>query len=186
MPNFCFLNDDLQEKRSPPSMWTKNVSIQIKNCVAALSMMASIVFGSVVRHAWPSVIYNIKKTTANFSLNGIVVTQNACFCFGKILLSVYSVSSIFFICCIYPPLESELYCYILEGTSALARELPLRGVWATCLPHKGGGVPLSVLPKDTTMNLPACSPHPPLNAERKGGSYEYHFLKSFDMARQGE
>ena len=24
-----------------------------------------------------------------------------------------------------------------------------RGVWATCLPHKGGGVPLSVLPKDT-------------------------------------
>ena len=28
-----------------------------------------------------------------------------------------------------------------------------RGVWATCLPHKGGGVPLSALPKDTTSEL---------------------------------
>ena len=25
-----------------------------------------------------------------------------------------------------------------------------RGVWATCLPHKGGGIPLSALPKDTS------------------------------------
>ena len=28
-----------------------------------------------------------------------------------------------------------------------------RGVWATCLPHKGGGVPLSALPKVTTSKL---------------------------------
>ena len=28
-----------------------------------------------------------------------------------------------------------------------------RSVWATCLPHKGGGVQLSVLPKDTTSKL---------------------------------
>ena len=28
-----------------------------------------------------------------------------------------------------------------------------RDVWATCLPDKGGGVPLSVLPKDTTSEL---------------------------------
>ena len=28
-----------------------------------------------------------------------------------------------------------------------------RDVWATCLPHKGGGVPLSALPKDTTSEL---------------------------------
>ena len=28
-----------------------------------------------------------------------------------------------------------------------------QGVWATCLPHKGGGVPLSALPKDTTSEL---------------------------------
>ena len=27
------------------------------------------------------------------------------------------------------------------------------GKWATCLPHKGGGVPLSALPKDTTREL---------------------------------
>ena len=29
----------------------------------------------------------------------------------------------------------------------------LRYVWATCFPHKGGGVPLSALPKDTTSEL---------------------------------
>ena len=29
----------------------------------------------------------------------------------------------------------------------------VRGVWATCLPHKGGGVLLSALPKDTTSEL---------------------------------
>ena len=28
-----------------------------------------------------------------------------------------------------------------------------RGLWSTCLPHKGGGVPLSALPKDTTSEL---------------------------------
>ena len=28
-----------------------------------------------------------------------------------------------------------------------------RGLWATCLPHKGGGVPLPALPKDTTSEL---------------------------------
>ena len=28
-----------------------------------------------------------------------------------------------------------------------------RGLWATCLPHKGGGFPLSALPKDTTSEL---------------------------------
>ena len=28
-----------------------------------------------------------------------------------------------------------------------------RGVWATCLPHEGRGIPLSALPKDTTSKL---------------------------------
>ena len=28
-----------------------------------------------------------------------------------------------------------------------------RGLWATCLPHKGGGIPLSALPKNTTSEL---------------------------------
>ena len=52
--------------------------------------------------------------------------------------------------------ESELNGYTLYGTSALAWELPtchLRYVWATCLPHKGEGVPSSALPKDTTSKL---------------------------------
>ena len=50
--------------------------------------------------------------------------------------------------------ESELYCYTLDGKSALAWELPFsRFLWATCLLHKGGAVPLSALPKDTTSEL---------------------------------
>ena len=49
--------------------------------------------------------------------------------------------------------ESELYRYILDGTSALAWELPFLGVWAICLSHKDGGIPLSALPKDTTSEL---------------------------------
>ena len=28
-----------------------------------------------------------------------------------------------------------------------------RGLWATCLPYKGEGIPLSALPKDTTSEL---------------------------------
>ena len=49
-----FENDDVQKtklkkkKRSSSSIWTENSSIQTKNCVAALSMMASIVLGSLV------------------------------------------------------------------------------------------------------------------------------------------
>ena len=50
--------------------------------------------------------------------------------------------------------ESELYRYILDGTSALAWELPfLRCLGHTCLSHKDGGIPLSALPKDTTSKL---------------------------------
>ena len=54
-----------------------------------------------------------------------------------------------------------------------------RGVWATCLPHEGGGVSLSVFPKDTTRNFPACSPQPPLNAERQVGKLRMPFFKAF-------
>ena len=52
MPNFKFENDSLQ-KKSSPFIWTKNASIQTKNCVAAVLMMVSIVFVSLVRQVWP-------------------------------------------------------------------------------------------------------------------------------------
>ena len=45
----------------------------------------------------------------------------------------------------------------------------VRGVWATCLSHKGGDVPLSALFKDTKTNLLVCSLQHPLNAERQAG-----------------
>ena len=43
--------------------------------------------------------------------------------------------------------ESKLYRYILNGTCALFGSCHFRGVWATCLPYKGGGVSLRALPK---------------------------------------
>ena len=55
---------------------------------------------------------------------------------------------------------------------------------ATCLPHKGGGVPLSALPKDTTSKLAGLFSTLFLYMlSAKQGSCEYHFLKSFGMTR---
>ena len=51
--------------------------------------------------------------------------------------------------------------------------------WATCLPRKGGGVPLSALLKDQKANLLASSPQPPINAERQAGKLWIPFLKVF-------
>ena len=45
----CELSPEIQEKRSSPSTWTDNTSIQTKNCVAAFSVMAAIVFSFLVR-----------------------------------------------------------------------------------------------------------------------------------------
>ena len=48
-----------EKKGSLPTIWTENESIQTKNCVAALSMMTSIVFGSLVRQVWPLLPYQV-------------------------------------------------------------------------------------------------------------------------------
>ena len=55
---------------------------------------------------------------------------------------------------------------------------------ATCLPHKGGGVPLNALPKHTTRKLAGLfSTLFLFMLSAKQGSCEYHFLKSFGMTR---
>ena len=57
-----------------------------------------------------------------------------------------------------------------------------RGGWATCLPHKGGGDPLSALPKNTTSkhaNLPTSSPRHSQNAERQARKLWISFFKVF-------
>ena len=67
-----------------------------------------------------------------------------CFLFFFVLFAIFILHS----------RESKLYRYTLDGKSALAWELPFsRFLWATCFQHKGGGVPLSALPKDTTSEL---------------------------------
>ena len=52
-------------------------------------------------------------------------------------------------------------------------------IWVTCLLHKGVGIPLSALPMTQQANLPACSPQPPLNAERQAQKQQIPFFKVF-------
>ena len=61
---------------------------------------------------------------------------------------------------------------------------PVKYGYATCLPHKDGGIPLSALPKDTTSKLAGLFYTLSLfMLSAKQGSCEYHFLKSFGMTR---
>ena len=60
-----------------------------------------------------------------------------------------------------------------------------RGVWATCLEHKGRGVPLSPLSKDTTTELAGLLSTTSPKCERQAGKLWTLFLKSFGMARSG-
>ena len=53
-----FGNNGIKKKNSSPFLWTENALIQTKNCVAALVMMASIVFGSSSASATNPVILN--------------------------------------------------------------------------------------------------------------------------------
>ena len=53
-----------------------------------------------------------------------------------------------------------------------------RCVWATGLPHEGGDVSLSALPKDTS-ELTACSPQPPLITGRQAEKLWIPFFKVF-------
>ena len=61
---------------------------------------------------------------------------------------------------------------------------PVKYERAICLPHKGRGIPLSALPKDTTSKLAGLfSTLSFFMLSAKQGSCEYHFLKSFGMTR---
>ena len=54
-----------------------------------------------------------------------------------------------------------------------------RGVWATCLSHKGGDVPLSALSKDTTSELAGLFSTTFLNTGHQAGKLWIRFLKIF-------
>ena len=49
--------------------------------------------------------------------------------------------------------ESELIAIFWTGRPHSLGSCHFRSIWTTCLPQKGGGVPLSALPKDTTSKL---------------------------------
>ena len=81
--------------------------------------------------------------------------------------------------------ESELYRYILDGMSALAWELLFPRFLGPRLSYKGGGVPLSALPKNTTSEFAGLFFTPSINAERQAEKLWIPFF-SFGMTRQGE
>ena len=58
-----------------------------------------------------------------------------------------------------------------------------RGVWATCLSHKGGASCQVPCPRTQQANLPAYSLQPPINAERQARKLYISFLKCFGMTR---
>ena len=61
----------------------------------------------------------------------------------------------FFICHFYPPFTRKRIVSQYFGRDVRTRlgVAFFEVLWATCLPHKGGGIPLSALPKDTTSEL---------------------------------
>ena len=59
-------------------------------------------------------------------------------------------------------------------------------VLATCLQHKGGGVPLSALPKDTTSELAGLFSTTSLICRAPSERLCITFLKSFGMTLQGD
>ena len=62
---------------------------------------------------------------------------------------------IFFYCPCLSSIHERANCIAMlwTGHSHLLRSCHFRGVWATCLPHKDGDIPLSALAKDTTSEL---------------------------------
>ena len=49
--------------------------------------------------------------------------------------------------------KANCIAIFLTGSPHSLGSCHFRDVWATCLPHKDGGIPLSALPKDTTSEL---------------------------------
>ena len=62
----------------------------------------------------------------------------------------------FFFCCPYLSYihkKANCIAVVWTGCPHSLGSCHFRGVWATCLPYKSAGVPLSTLPKDTTSEL---------------------------------
>ena len=92
---------------------------------------------------------------------------------------------IFFIC---PDFETaNCIAVFWTGSPHSLGRYHFRNVWATCLSHKGGVVPLSALPKDTTSELAGLFSTTFLFLKCRAQSKETvdtSFLYSFGMTRQ--
>ena len=87
-----------------------------------------------------------------------------------------------FLCCIvhiYPPFTRKRVVLLY-----FVREVSIRlgvAIFEMSGPPgfhiKVGGIPLSAFPKTQQVNLPACSPQPPLNAGRQSGKLWITFSK---------
>ena len=84
-----------------------------------------------------------------------VRTHNVCYNFS---MNSYILASVFFVLFYFPFISSihekaNCIAILWTGSPHSLGSCLSRGLWATCLPHKGGGIPLSALPKDTTSEL---------------------------------
>ena len=62
---------------------------------------------------------------------------------------------IFLYCSYFSSIHEKANCVAIfwTGSPHSPGSCHFRDVWATCLPHKAGGVPLRALPKDTTSEF---------------------------------
>ena len=142
------------------------------------------------REFWP----NQSSWAKYFSVQGVTAKSSSNHFFSRFTFFKQSISAsnghLFFL--FYLPYLSSIhekanYIAILwTGSPHSLASCLFRGFWATCLSHKGGASRKVPCPRTQQANLPACSPQPPLNAERQAGKLRMPFLKSFGMTRQGE
>ena len=95
---------------------------------------------------------------ATFKLNGSINHHNCVYC---IVLYCSYLSSI----------HEKVNCISIfwTGRPHSLGSSHFRDVWATCLPHKGGGVPLIALPKDITNEVAGLFSTVLINAECQAG-----------------
>ena len=120
--------------------------------------------------------------------------------YARATLAIFSDNPLTMLCCscqnnkilnnfvlFYLPYLSSIYgkanciaIYCTESPHSLGNCF-FRGVLATCLPHKGGGVPLSALPKDTTSELAGLfsTTSSKCQAPSKAGNLQMPFFEVF-------
>ena len=97
---------------------------------------------------------NLQHTSRSLFLSILSILKHAFFFLALFKLAL-CLRHDFFYCPCLSSIHERANCIAMlwTGHSHLLRSCHFRGVWATCLPHKDGDIPLSALAKDTTSEL---------------------------------